>query len=254
MIPKKIHWCWFGNGEIPEKHLKYMKTWTEHHPDYELMKWDESNFDIKSAPQYVRDAYECGAYAMVSDYVRAYAIYNEGGWYMDTDVEVFQPFFDRYSDHSFVSVVVDALDDSNEHSYREDYVNRIDENYKNKFEDGYVSGVAISMALIGGEKGAKYLKEVLDAYGKLDYFDRSVPGCLFGGPIGPQIYSKELEKYGFAYKPAKQELNDRILILGMEIMRDHEDDRTRDGITCACHHCTFSWFLPYLSKQSRNEV
>lgn len=93
MIPKKIHYCWFGRGPMPELAQLCIKSWHKHMPDYEYKLWNEDNFDVNSTP-YTKEAYECGKFAFVTDYVRLYALYNEGGIYMDTDVEVLKPYDD----------------------------------------------------------------------------------------------------------------------------------------------------------------
>ena len=93
MIPKKIHYCWFGRGEMPELALKCIESWHKYMPDYEYKLWNEDNFDIYSN-QYVKEAYEARKYAFVTDYVRLYALFTEGGIYMDTDVEVLKPYDD----------------------------------------------------------------------------------------------------------------------------------------------------------------
>ena len=87
MIPKTIHYCWFGRGELPELAKKCIASWEKHCPDFEIIQWNEDNFDIKSN-RYVREAYENKKYAFVTDYVRLYALTKFGGVYMDTDVEV----------------------------------------------------------------------------------------------------------------------------------------------------------------------
>ncbi|WP_353095826.1 glycosyltransferase [Tissierella praeacuta] len=97
MIPKIIHYCWFGHGEMPELTKKCIKSWKKYLPNYELMLWDENNFDI-NLNQYVKGAYEQKRYAFVTDYVRLYALYHHGGIYMDTDVEVLKPL-DRFLVH-----------------------------------------------------------------------------------------------------------------------------------------------------------
>lgn len=91
MIPKKIHYCWFGRGPMPELALKCIESWHRFLPGYEYKLWNEDNFDINSNA-YVKEAYESGKYAFVTDYVRLYALYTEGGIYMDTDVEVLKPY------------------------------------------------------------------------------------------------------------------------------------------------------------------
>ena len=96
MIPKKIHYCWFGGNEMPELALKCIESWHKYMPDYEYKLWNEDNFDINSIP-YVKEAYEARKFAFVTDYVRLYALYTEGGIYMDTDVEVLKPYDDLLS-------------------------------------------------------------------------------------------------------------------------------------------------------------
>ena len=93
MIPKKIHYCWFGRGQMPPMALKCIESWHRNMPDYEYKLWNEDNFDINSVP-YVKEAYEARKFAFVTDYVRLYALYTEGGIYMDTDVEVLKPYDD----------------------------------------------------------------------------------------------------------------------------------------------------------------
>lgn len=86
-IPKIIHYCWFGGNPLPEDAKRYMKSWEKYCPEYEIVEWNESNFDINSVP-YVKEAYEEKKWAFVTDYVRLYALNLYGGIYMDTDVEV----------------------------------------------------------------------------------------------------------------------------------------------------------------------
>ena len=94
MIPKIIHYCWFGPLD-KEKYLsKYAYGWKKILKDYQIIEWNESNFLIDNAPQFVKEAYSCGKYAFVSDYVRLYALYNYGGIYLDTDIEVKKSFDD----------------------------------------------------------------------------------------------------------------------------------------------------------------
>ena len=93
MIPKIIHYCWFGRGKMPELAQKCIESWHKHMPDYEYKLWNEDNFDVNSVP-YVKEAYEARKFAFVTDYVRLYALYTEGGIYMDTDVEVLKSYDD----------------------------------------------------------------------------------------------------------------------------------------------------------------
>ena len=93
MIPKIIHYCWFGRGPMPELALHCIESWHKYMPDYRYKLWNEDNFDLNSN-EYVREAYSAQKYAFVTDYVRLFALYTEGGIYMDTDVEVLKPYDD----------------------------------------------------------------------------------------------------------------------------------------------------------------
>lgn len=93
MIPKKIHYCWFGRNPLPESALKCIASWRKYLPDYEIIEWNEDNFDVNSIP-YTRQAYESKKYAFVSDYARFKILYEHGGLYFDTDVEVIRPMDD----------------------------------------------------------------------------------------------------------------------------------------------------------------
>lgn len=89
MIPKIIHYCWFGRGKMPELAESCIASWRKYLPDYELMLWNEDTFDV-NCMKFTRQAYEKKKYAFVTDYVRLYALKKYGGVYMDTDVEILQ--------------------------------------------------------------------------------------------------------------------------------------------------------------------
>lgn len=97
-IPKKIHYCWFGKKEIPEKNRNWMKSWKKYCSDYEIIRWDESNYDV-SKNRYMYEAYQNKKWGFVSDYARIDIIYNYGGIYLDTDVELLKSWEElRYQD------------------------------------------------------------------------------------------------------------------------------------------------------------
>lgn len=130
MIPKKIHYCWFGRGKMPELALKCIESWKKYLPDYELKEWNEDNFNMDLYP-YVREAYEKRKFAFVTDVVRLFALYTEGGIYMDTDVEVL-----RNLDCFLVHTAFSGFED--------------DEN--------------ISTGIMASERGGKWVKENLSYY------------------------------------------------------------------------------------------
>ena len=90
MIPKKIHYCWFGGNPLPELAQKCIASWKQYCPDYEIIEWNETNFDV-NCNRYCAEAYAAKKWAFVSDVARLYALVTEGGIYMDTDVEVLKP-------------------------------------------------------------------------------------------------------------------------------------------------------------------
>ena len=94
-IPKIIHYCWFGGKPKPKLAEKCIASWKKFCPDYQILEWNEDNFDLSAAPLYVRQAYEAGRWAFVTDYVRLKALTELGGIYMDTDVELVKPLTRR---------------------------------------------------------------------------------------------------------------------------------------------------------------
>ena len=103
MIPKIIHYCWFGHGEMPEEARRCIASWHQFMPDYEYKLWDEDGFNV-SENIYTKEAYEARKYAFVSDYVRLWALEREGGRDLDTDVEVFKSFDDLLGYKSFAGL------------------------------------------------------------------------------------------------------------------------------------------------------
>lgn len=101
MIPKVIHYCWFGRNPLPPLALKCIESWKKFFPDYEIKEWNEDNFDVNAIP-YTEEAYKVKKYAFVSDYARFWILYNYGGLYFDTDVEVIKPMNDIIERGSFM--------------------------------------------------------------------------------------------------------------------------------------------------------
>lgn len=92
-IPKKIHYCWFGGKPLPNDVKKYIDSWKKYSPDYEIIEWNENNIDL-TQNQYCKEAYIAKKWAFVSDYIRLKVLYDNGGIYMDTDVEMCKPLDD----------------------------------------------------------------------------------------------------------------------------------------------------------------
>ena len=106
MIPKIIHYCWFGRGPLPELAQKCIASWKKYLPDYEIKEWNEDNFDVNIIP-YTAEAYKAKKYAFVSDYARFWILYQYGGIYFDTDVEVIRPIDDIIERGNFMGFETD---------------------------------------------------------------------------------------------------------------------------------------------------
>ena len=130
MIPKVIHYCWFGRNTLPKLAEKCIESWKKYLPDYEIKEWNEDNFDLNLYP-YAREAYDNKKYAFVTDVVRLYALYHEGGIYMDTDVEVISSY-DPFLHHVAFS--------------------------------GFESGTEVPTGVMASEKGGQWAKMNLDYY------------------------------------------------------------------------------------------
>ena len=103
IIPKKINYMWFGKKNIPDNLKKCIETWYKFCPDYEIIEWNEDNYDIEKHP-YMKQAYEAGAYGFIPDYARIDILYNEGGIYMDTDIELRKNLDDMLYQEAFCGV------------------------------------------------------------------------------------------------------------------------------------------------------
>lgn len=101
MIPRVIHYCWFGRGELPPLAQRCIESWKRFMPGYEIREWNEDNFDVNLIA-YTREAYEARKFAFVSDYARFYILYHHGGLYFDTDVELIRPMDDIVARGAFM--------------------------------------------------------------------------------------------------------------------------------------------------------
>lgn len=108
MIQKKIHYCWFGNNPLPNLTKKCIESWKKYLPDYEIVEWNENNFNV-NITSYTKEAYEAKKYAFVSDYARFWILYNHGGLYFDTDVELIKPIDDIISKEEFMACEKDCI-------------------------------------------------------------------------------------------------------------------------------------------------
>lgn len=172
-IPKKIHYVWVGGNDKPKDIKKCMRTWQKHLQGYEIIEWNEKNFDIDSHP-FVKAAYQAKKWAYVSDYIRAYVIYNEGGIYLDTDVILLDNFDDFLNHKAFVGF----------------------ENYDHPFT-----------AVFGAEKHHPLLKKMLDYYDNLDTYKFD-----FKNNNTISVSDILINDFGCIPNNTKQELKDGIIV------------------------------------------
>lgn len=170
MIPKIIHYCWFGGSELSKEAKKYIETWRSLCPEYQIIEWNETNFNVDAVP-YVREAYEQRKWAFVSDYARLYALEKYGGIYFDTDVEVLKPLDTFLNNKAFI---------------------------------GAESKYSICTAVIGAEKGATFICELMSLYNDLHFVNEQEMDLT---PNSQRIfeYLKNTYDYKETSKPIKWE-------------------------------------------------
>ena len=209
MIPKIIHYCWFGYNPKPKLAEKCIKSWKKKCPDYQIIEWNEDNFDIFSCPAYVRQAYEAKKWAFVTDYVRLKVVYDYGGIYLDTDVELRKN--------------LDFLLD-------------------NKAYFGFEDGVHISTGLgFGAEKGTKILAEMMDDYRGIAFL---LPWGQFDETTCPVRNTKVFLQHGLVPNGEKQVLEDEILILPPSSLNPIDYETMKKSITkdtVSIHWFAASW-------------
>lgn len=186
MIPKVIHYCWFGGNPEPECVKKCIASWRKYCPDYEIKRWDESNYDVHKN-QYMSDAYKEGKWAFVSDYCRIDVVYQYGGIYMDTDVEMIK---------SFDSLLVEKMFCG----------------FESRDPIGVKRGEAIEYSVnlglgYGAEQNHPYLKEILDLYQTLEFYNKDGSLNLVACP---RYQTQILAKHGLIANNQTQRLSDCI--------------------------------------------
>ena len=217
-IPKIIHYCWFGRGQKPELAEKCIASWKENCPDYIIKEWNEDNFDLDSN-LYVRQAYDSRKFAFVTDFVRLFALYHEGGIYMDTDVEVLKPL-DVFLTHRAFS----------------------------SFENNNKS----PPGLMAAEAGNPWIKDLLDEYTDLSFLDAD--GSMDLTPNVERITNLTLRKYGLNPVSSYQDLAG-----GIVTMYPHDYFCPKDWQTGninltenshTIHHFAGSWHTEAQKKQA----
>lgn len=173
MIPKIIHYCWFGGKEMPREYQRYIESWRTFLPDYEIKRWDETVYDVNCIP-FSKEAYEVGKFAYVSDYARLKILYENGGVYFDTDVQVIRPMDDIISRGAFMGCEKNS-----------------------NAQDGDPLSVAIGLGF-AVEPHNKLIKEIMDVYEGKHYI---YPDGHMEQITVVQIVTDVLRKYGYKGAP-----------------------------------------------------
>ena len=229
MIPKIIHYIWLSNDKKPKHIQKCIQTWKKRLPEYTIKCWDINSFDINSIP-YVKEAIQKKRWAFAADYIRLYALYTEGGIYLDSDVVV-KKSFDPFLKEDFFTGI----------EYHKDEF----ESIKNQLtSDGSpisagtdIMGLGLQAAIMGGQKGNPFLKECLDYYQNRHFINND--GTVNDKTIAPCIYAHVAEKFGFKYKNERQKLSNNITIYESEIFAGGFNEKTDNSI--AIHFSEGSW-------------
>lgn len=205
-IPRKIHYCWFGGKEIPDHLKRYMESWYKYCPDYEIIRWDESNYDI-SKNRYMREAYECKKWGFVPDYARLDIIYDEGGIYLDTDVELLAPLDKLLKDEMFC---------------------------------GFSCNFQIAMGLgFGAIKGHSCIRELRDYYDDQSFYQ---PNGEMNLKMCNEYQNPVFEKLGFDLRNHYQK-RDGIIVYPSEVLSPDSGlvFKNYSDHTVAVHHFESSW-------------
>lgn len=190
MIPKKIHYCWFGRNPKPKLAEKCIASWKKYCPDYEIIEWNEDSFDV-NMNTYTRSAYEQKKYAFLTDYARLLIIYEHGGVYFDTDVELIKP---------------------------------IDNLLENKAFFGFENNDHVNTGLgFGAVKGNRIVKLMEEEYDDLHDKENHFVGC-------PILNTNALKKKGLVLNGEEQDL-DGSVIYPAEYFNPYDDPTGRLNIT-----------------------
>lgn len=208
MIPKIIHYCWFGGKPKPDGVKNFIDSWRKYCPDYEIREWNESNFNINEN-DYCREAYESQKWAFVVDYARLVILYRFGGIYMDTDVEIIKSFNPLLQLNGFM-----CFEDPNN----------------------------VSIGTLGVVKHSKLVKDFLSAY-KHRHFYKSDGG--YDTTTNLKIITQVLtQKYHLCLNGKEQIVGDNVKVFPREVFIAKSVNTgwiTADDTTFAIHHYAGSW-------------
>ncbi|MFD2942087.1 glycosyltransferase family 32 protein [Flavobacterium notoginsengisoli] len=212
MIPKIIHICWFSGEEYTPFIKKCIATWEIHLPDFKIRVWDKNSFDFDSVP-FVKEAILAKKWAFAADYIRLYALYTEGGLYLDSDVKVLRPFKEQWFNYDFFSaheIHPGLFDEAGG-------MKQLTSSYVPKNPNKAITGFAIQGAIFASVPNHLYLKDCLEKYNNLKLFEEDGTINLDRVIIG-SVMTPIAEQYGYIYKDVEQVLNEKMLILPSNVL------------------------------------
>lgn len=212
MIPKIIHYCWLSDDPFPPTIQKCINSWKEKMPDYEIKRWSTKNFDIDSVPL-VKEAYEAKKYAFAADYIRCYALYTEGGIYLDSDVFVFQNFEKLLDGVEYMTGI--EFHPASKKQYR----SQVDETGRRKDKVKEVYGIALQAAVMASIRAHPFMKDCLQRYENLSFHN-----IIENHLLAPIVQVQEMEKYGFRYSNKIQHLEKGIAIYPTSIIGQERNE------------------------------
>lgn len=229
MIPKTIHLCWFSGDEFPNNVQRCIDSWKEHLPDFEIKVWNAEMALATDIP-FVREAIKVKKWAFAADVIRLYALYTEGGVYMDTDIFI-RKRFDEFMNNDVVLF----------QEYHNFIVNSqseisLDKEGNRKPEVSVVPGIGIQAAFMMSVKGAPFIKHLFDYYKDRHFIIDSLKYDM--EVIAPSIFALRAEKFGYKYIDEKQELG-TVTIYPSCFVAGLVEEVTSDSF--AIHECANSW-------------
>ena len=230
-IPKVIHYCWFSGDEMPAFISQCIATWKQVMPDYRLRVWDAASFDFDSVP-FVKEAFAARKWAFVADYIRLYALYHEGGIYLDSDVRVFKRFDEFLKYNFFTSHEIHPL------NFTDSEKAKLDDRGVPLDPRAYIYGLNIQAAMMGGAAGCKFLRECMEFYHDKHLLNADGSASCEQFIIGPFI-SKIAEKYGYRYLGVRQQLDDNMIVLEPEVFVGNSAFLNSESY--AIHLCNGGW-------------
>lgn len=217
MIPKIIHYCWFGGNSKPKLAEKCIKSWKKYCRGYQIIEWNEDNYDLSKAPLYVRQAYEAKKWAFVTDYVRLQVVYEHGGIYLDTDVQILKKLNDLLQHNAYF---------------------------------GFESDENVATGLgFGAVQGCPIIKELMDDYQAIPFLKENGSFDMTPCPVRNRDV---FVRHGLKLDGTRQILADDILILPQEYLSPISGG---NGLICTKNTVSIHWYAAsWMPEEQRKEM